>query len=111
MAAEVATCPIEAEEKYLLEQDRLKEVANLHKYQEETRAWRDPKVKPRELDVGDLVLLRSPHTENSGNLESKWARPYVVAEKPRSGAYRLSDFHYRMLEHFWNMENLRHFFI
>jgi hypothetical protein len=33
--------PSEAEEKDLLESDRLKVVANLQKYQEETRAWRD----------------------------------------------------------------------
>jgi hypothetical protein len=41
--------------------------------QEETRVWRDPKVKLRELDVGDLVLLQSAHTESSGKLESKWS--------------------------------------
>jgi hypothetical protein len=65
-----------------LELDRLIVMANLHKYQEETRAWRDPKVKLRELVVGDLVLLRCPHIESSGKLESKWAGPYMIAEKP-----------------------------
>jgi hypothetical protein len=69
--AEVPACPSEAEDKYLLEPDRLKVVANLHKYQEETRAWRDSKVKLWELDVGDLVLLQSPRTESSRKLESK----------------------------------------
>jgi hypothetical protein len=101
----------EAENKDLLEPDRLKAVTNLHKYQEETRAWRHLKVKLQEFDVGDLVLLRSPRTESFRKLESKWARPYVVTEKPRSGAYRLLDFQGRMLEHSWNMENLRRFFI
>jgi hypothetical protein len=48
-------------------------------------------VKLRELDVGDLVLLWSPRTESSGKLKSKWARPYVVVEKLRSGTYCLSD--------------------
>jgi hypothetical protein len=46
----------------------------LHKYREETRACRDPKVKLQEIDVGDLVLLGSPHTESSKKLESKWAQ-------------------------------------
>jgi hypothetical protein len=50
-------CPSEAEEKDLLESDRLKYVANLQKYQEETRAWRDPKVKLWDFDVGNLVFL------------------------------------------------------
>jgi hypothetical protein len=35
---ENTVCPIEAEEKDLLESDRLKAVSNLQKYQQETRA-------------------------------------------------------------------------
>jgi hypothetical protein len=56
-ATTTPACPSETEEKDLLESDRLKAVANLQKYQEETRAWRDPKVKLRDFDVGNLVLL------------------------------------------------------
>jgi hypothetical protein len=56
-SAEVPAWPSKAEDKDLLELDRLKAVANLHKYQEETRAWRDPKVNLWELEVGDLVLV------------------------------------------------------
>jgi hypothetical protein len=54
---ENTVCPIEAEEKDLLESDRLKAVSNLQKYQQETRAWRDPKVKIKQFKVGNLVLL------------------------------------------------------
>jgi hypothetical protein len=61
---ETIVCLSEAEEKDLFESDRLKAVANLEKYQEETRAWRDPKVKLREFQVGNLVLLWSSHTED-----------------------------------------------
>jgi hypothetical protein len=53
-------------------------VANLQKYQEETKAWSDLKVKLWELDVGNLVLLRSPRTKSTGKLEAKWIGPYVV---------------------------------
>jgi hypothetical protein len=56
---DVPSCPSELEEKDLLELDRLKAVANLQKYEEETKVWRDLKVKIWEIDVGDLVLLRS----------------------------------------------------
>jgi hypothetical protein len=82
---EASPCPSEAEEKDLLESDRLKAVANLKKYQDKTRSWRDLKVKIREFDVGDLVLLQSPHIESSEKLESIWDRPYVVAEKQDQG--------------------------
>jgi hypothetical protein len=54
-----------------LESERLKAVANLQKYQDDTRFWRDPKVKKKEFDVGNLVLLRSPCTESSSKLEPK----------------------------------------
>jgi hypothetical protein len=57
IATVTPACSSEAEEKYLLESDRLKVVASLQKYQEETRAWRAPKVKLRDFDVDNLVLL------------------------------------------------------
>jgi hypothetical protein len=44
-AIETPVCPNEVEEKDLLKSDRRKAVANLQKYQEETRTWRDLKVK------------------------------------------------------------------
>jgi hypothetical protein len=56
-ATEALACPSEAKEKDLLKLDRLKAMANLQKYQEEIKEWRDPKVKLWELDVGNLVLL------------------------------------------------------
>jgi hypothetical protein len=87
MMVEVPACPSKGEEKDLLEPDRLKVVANLHKYQEETRALKNTKVKLQELDIGNLFLLRSPRMESYGKLESKWFRPYLVVVKPRPGAY------------------------
>jgi hypothetical protein len=53
----------------LLESDWLKAVANLQKYQDETRSWRDPKVKKREFDIENLVLLWRPRTERSDKHE------------------------------------------
>jgi hypothetical protein len=81
--------PSKAEDKDLLEQDKLKAVADLQKYQDETSTWRDLKVKLREFNIGVLVLFWSPCTESSGKLESKWAGPYVVTEKSRTGVYHL----------------------
>jgi hypothetical protein len=72
IATETPTCPNEAEEKDLLEPDRLKAITNLQKYQEETRTWRDPKVKLREFNVGNMVLLQSPRTESTSKFEAKW---------------------------------------
>jgi hypothetical protein len=109
--SEVSPCPSEAKDTNLLESDMLKAMVNLQKYQEETRAWRDPKVKRREFNIGDLVLLWSPCTKSSDKLESKWARSYVVAQKSRPGPYHLSDSQGKMLEHSWNADNLWCFYI
>jgi hypothetical protein len=54
---EAPSCPSEAEEKDLLEAERLKAVANLLKYQDETRSWRDAKVKRKDLNVDNLVKV------------------------------------------------------
>jgi hypothetical protein len=98
-ATETPACPNEAEEKDLLESDRLKAVTNLQKYQEETRTWRDLKVKVQEFDVGNMVLLRSPRTENTCKFEAKWTRTYVVTDMRRPGMYRLSDTQGQVLDH------------
>jgi hypothetical protein len=96
---EASPCPSEVEEKDLLESNMLKSVTNLKNYQGETRSWGDPKVKKREFDVGNLVLLWSPRTESSGKLESKWDGPYVVIKNTRPRAYHLMDPQGPKLEH------------
>jgi hypothetical protein len=108
---EASPCPSEAKDKYLLELDWLKAVVNLQKYQEETKTWRDPNVKLRVFEVGDLVFLWSPRIESSSKLESKWVGPYAVAEKARLGAHHLLDSQGRMLEHSWNADNLRRSYV
>jgi hypothetical protein len=68
---EATYSPSKAESKDLLEPERMKAIGNLQCYQNETRAWRDKKVKPKHIKVGDLVLLRSPCTKALGKLEHK----------------------------------------
>jgi hypothetical protein len=69
------------------------------------------KVKQKHIEAGDLVLLQSPHTEASGTLKPKWSGPFVVAEKTRPGSFHLADNEGRVLEHFWNADNVRRFYI
>jgi hypothetical protein len=60
--AQAIFSPTEAESKDLLEPERMKAVENLESYQNETKAWRDKKVKQKSIEVGHLVLLQSQHT-------------------------------------------------
>jgi hypothetical protein len=80
---EATYSPSEAESKDLLEPELMKAVENLQCNLNETRAWRDKKLKPKHIEAGNLVLLRSPCTEASGKLEPKWTGPFMVIEKTR----------------------------
>jgi hypothetical protein len=108
---EAIDSPNKVESKDLLEPERMKAVENLQSYQNETKAWRDKKVKLKNIKAKDLVLLRSPRMEASGKLEPKWTRPFVVTEKTRPGSFRLADNEGRVLEHSWNANNLHQFYI
>jgi hypothetical protein len=48
---EATYSPSEAESKDLLESEHMKAVENLQCYQNETRAWRDKKVKPKHIEA------------------------------------------------------------
>jgi hypothetical protein len=78
---------MEAESKELKELERMKAVKILHAYQDETWGWRDKKVKEKTIEVGDIVLLRSPHIEASGKLEPKWIGPYLVTKKNKARVF------------------------
>jgi hypothetical protein len=108
---EATYSPSEAESKDLVEPEHMKAVENLQSYQNETKAWRDKKVKLKNIEGGDLVLLRSPHTEASRKLEPKWTGPLVVIEKIRPRSFCLADNKGMVLEHSWNVDNLRCFYI
>jgi hypothetical protein len=75
---EVVYSPTEAESKDMLESEHMKAIDNLQSYQNETRTWRDKKVKLKSIEARDLVLLRSPRMEATRRLEPKWTRPFVV---------------------------------
>jgi hypothetical protein len=72
---------------------------------------RQKKVKQKDIKARNLLLLRSPHTETFGKLEPKWIGPFLVTEKIIPGSFHLTDTKGRALEHSWNANNIRHFYI
>jgi hypothetical protein len=97
--------------KDLIDGDRVLTLEALNKYQAQTKAWHDNTVIPRELKEGALVLTRTIRTESRGKLEPKWEGPYIVKTKTSPNAYRLTSPSGEDLEHSWNIDNLRKFFI
>jgi hypothetical protein len=52
--------------KDLLEEERMKAIQNLEKYQKETESWYNKKVKPRQLSPGDFVFKRKRNEDTVG---------------------------------------------
>jgi hypothetical protein len=97
--------------KDLIDGDRVFTLQALNKYQAQTKAWRDHAVIPREFSEGDLVLVRTARTESRGKLEPKWEGSFIVKTKASPSAYRLATPNGEDLEHSWNIDNLRKFFV
>jgi hypothetical protein len=97
--------------KDLIDGDRVLALQALDKYQAQTKAWHDHAVVPREFNKGDLVLIRTTRTESRGKLEPKWEGPFIVKTKSSPSAYRLTTQSGEDLEHSWNIDNLRNFFV
>ena len=95
----------------LMELDILQASQNLSKYQEETRKWRDKKVVNKFISVGDWVLKRKPNAETVGKLQSKWEGPYLVLYSNRPGSYHLADLEGNELQHPWNADNLKKYYM
>jgi hypothetical protein len=97
--------------KDLINGDRVFALQALDKYQAQTKAWRDHVVVPREFNEGDLVLVHTTRIESRGKLEPKWEGPFIVKTKSSPSAYRLTTQSSEDLEHSWNIDNLRKFFV
>jgi predicted solute-binding protein len=67
--------------KDLLEEERMKAIQNLEKYQKQTKNWYNKKVRPRQLSLGDLVLKRKINEDIVGKFQKKWEGPYISQEQ------------------------------
>ena len=102
---------IPSSDKDLMELYILQASENLEKYQQETTKWRDKKVVKKNITVGDWVLKRKPNSETSDKLNSKWEGPFLVTKSNRPGSYHLSDAEGNELQHSWNADSLKKYYI
>ncbi|KAL2235166.1 UNVERIFIED_CONTAM: Gag-Pol polyprotein [Sesamum indicum] len=68
------------------------------------------RLRPRELQVGDLVLKKVEVSKHVGKLDLEWEGPFKVVEIRRKGAYILQDAKGRNLQRSWNIRSLRKFY-
>jgi hypothetical protein len=97
--------------KGLLDGDRVLALETLKRYQAQTKAWRNSNIIPKEFDEGDHILIRTSRTESRGKVKPKWEGPFIVKKKTSPNSYRLTTQSGEDLEHSWNIDNLRKFYV
>jgi hypothetical protein len=96
--------------KDLLEEERMKAIQNLEKYQKETKSWYNKKVKPRQLTPGDFVLKRKRNEDTVRKFQQKWEGPYLIIRTNKSGAFHLADMNGKQIDHTFNIQDLRRYY-
>ena len=69
------------------------------------------KVVKKNITVGDWVHKRKPNAETSDKPHSKWEGPFLVTKSNRPGSYHLSDAEGNELQHPWNADSLKKYYI
>ena len=73
------------------------------------------KMKPREFQIGDLVLRENPRNqaiqEKKGKFKTNWLGPYVITAVFGSGAYQLSTSDGEVLDTPINSIHLKKFYV
>jgi hypothetical protein len=96
--------------KDLLEEERMKAIQNLEKYQKETESWYNKKVKPRQLSPGDFILKRKRNEDTVGKFQQKWEGPFLIIKTNKPGAFYLADMSGKKIDHTFNIQDLRRYY-
>jgi hypothetical protein len=79
----------------LLDQlEEARDVALLHsaRYQQSLRRYHARGVRPRDLQVGDLVLRLRQYARGRHKLTPPWEGPFIVAKILKPGTYKLANY-------------------
>jgi len=63
-------------------------------FQQQIQATHHKKVKPKEVQIGDLVLrcvIQSTRLKDQGMLGPNWKGPYIIIARGGNGSYTLTD--------------------
>jgi len=68
------------------------------------------KVKPRQFQVGDLVMRKAHPYELENKLSPKWTGPFRVTEAKGNDSYNLETLEGGPIPRSWNAVNLKFYF-
>ena len=90
-----------------IEAGKMQAAINLRKYQDETRKWKNKKVRPRHVKEGDLVIRRIPKIKLKGKMNNKWEGPFMA----RPEACKLRSLDGIDDPYSWNKDMLQKYFV
>ena len=68
------------------------------------------KVKPRQFQIGDLVMRKAHPYELENKLSPKWTGPFRITEAKGNGSYNLETLEGGPIPRSWNAANLKFYF-
>src|SRR3954466_12040900 len=80
------------------------------RYQQALRRYHCCNIRPRTLEVGDLMLKRVLSREGLHKLSPMWEGPFKVVHVSRPGSVRLETQEGEPIQNAWNIQHLRRFY-
>jgi len=68
------------------------------------------KVKPRQFQIGDLVMRKAHPYELENKLSPKWTGPFRITKAKGNGSYNLETLEGGPIPRSWNAANLKVYF-
>jgi hypothetical protein len=94
-----------------IEEVRLQAATNLSSYQEETRRWKNKKIRPKFIRSGDLVLRKIPKGRLKGKMHGKWEGPFIATATSNEVAFKLRRLTGEEEPYTWNVDMLQMYFV
>jgi hypothetical protein len=90
---------------------RLQAGTNLSSYREETKRWKNKKIRPKFIRSGDLVLRKIPKGKLKGKMHGKWEGPFIATTTSNEAAFKLRRLSGEEEPYTWNVDMLQKYFI
>jgi hypothetical protein len=94
-----------------IEEVRLQAETNLLSYQEETRRWKNKKIRLKSIRSGDLVLRKILKGKLKGKMHSKWEGPFIATTTSNEAAFKLRRLNGEEEPYTWNVDILQKYFV
>jgi hypothetical protein len=92
--------------------EEARDMALLHstRYQQSLRRYHARGVRPRDFQVGDLVLRLWQDARGRNKLTPPWEGPFIIAKILKPRTYKLANDQGEVYSNAWNIRQLRPFY-